>query len=91
MIGPSASPLAPSWLSDMPTGVIPVLTTVVPDEAVPPALRDALTKRSQDRLYWMALEADILQNLHPEMLRLTTELVRHSLREVWLQRSQLKF
>ena len=85
-----ASPLADSFLSEMPAGAIPVLSTVLPDEAVSPALREALDARVQDKLDWMALEAQILQTLRPEMERLTTELVRNSFREVWRQRAQMK-
>jgi len=90
MSGPKASPLAPSWLSDMPSGAIPVLTTVLPDEAVPPSLKNALDARLQERLEWVALEADILQSLQPEMVRLTTQLVRNSLCQLWQKRAQAK-
>jgi hypothetical protein len=77
--------------SEMPVGAIPVLSTVLTDEAVSQALRDALDTRMKNKLDWMALEGQILQTLRPEMERLTTELVRKTLQEAWLQRSQLKY
>jgi hypothetical protein len=74
----------------MPSGAIPVLSTVLPDEAVPPSLKNALDARLQERLEWVALEADILQSLQPEMVRLTTQLVRNSLCQLWQKRAQAK-
>jgi hypothetical protein len=86
-----SSPLPGPFPSEMPVGAIPVLSTVLTDEAVSQALRDALDKLEQDKLDWTALEGQILQTLRPEMERLTAELVQKTLREVWLQRSQLKY
>lgn len=90
MTGPNASSVTELPPPEMPVEAIPVLSTVLPDEAVSQALRDALNARFQDKLYWMALEASILQNLRPKMERLVTELVRKSCREAWLQRSQVR-
>lgn len=90
MTAKDASTCAGPLPSEMPAGAIPVLSTVLTDEAVSQALQDALDGRMQDKLDWMALETQILQTLRPEVERLTTELVRKTLREVWLQRSQLK-
>ncbi|WP_143473848.1 hypothetical protein [Limnohabitans sp. G3-2] len=67
----------------MPTGSIPVLTTVVPEAAVSQALRAALDAQAQKKMDWMSLESDLLLALRPEMERLTTELVRVGLREAW--------
>ena len=77
-----------SGSSDMPTGTIPVLTEVVLDRAVSPALRDALDARAQEKSDWMSMEAHLLHTLRPEMERLTTELVRVGLRETWRRRSE---
>lgn len=90
MTGTQTPPRDGAALSEMPTGVIPVLTEVVPDSVASQDLLDALDSRVQDKRDWMALEAQLLQTLRPEMERLTTELVRNSFREVWIQRSRLK-
>lgn len=90
MTGTHTPPRDGAALSEMPTGVIPVLTEVVPDSVVSQDLLDALDSRVQDKRDWMALEAQLLQTLRPEMERLTTELVRNSFREAWIQRSRLK-
>jgi hypothetical protein len=90
MADKNTSPLAESPLPNIPSGDIPVLSSVVPDSAVSADLQDALNARVQDKLDWMGLEADILRTLRPEIARLTTELVRKSLREVWKKRSHLK-
>jgi len=79
-----------SVIPEVPNGAIPVLSAVVPDSAVSLDLRNALDARLQDKLDWMALEAQLLQTLRPEMERLTTELVRNSFRQAWTQRSELK-
>lgn len=68
---------------NMPSGSIPVLTTVMSEVAVSQALRDALDARAQKKADWMSLESHLLHALRPEMERLTTELVRASLREAW--------
>jgi len=81
-----AAPLSVSS-SDMPSGVIPVLSLVLPEASVSQALREALDARAQDLADWMALEAHLVQVLRPEIERLTTELVRSGLREVWRQRA----
>ena len=90
MTGPNAPSVAESCPPEIPGGAIPVLSMVLPDEAVSPDLRDALNARIQDKLDWMALEVHILKTLQPEMERLITERVRNSCREAWLQRSQVK-
>lgn len=73
--------------ADIPPGVIPVLIAVVPEGEVSQAMRNALDARAQDKFEWASLEAHLLETLRPEMERLTTELVRGCLREVWRQRS----
>lgn len=73
--------------SGMPSGALPVLSEAVPEMAVSPALRDALDALDQDQSDWMSLEAHLLQVLRPEVERLTSEMVRASLREAWRKRS----
>jgi hypothetical protein len=70
----------------IPSGAIPVLSTVMPEAAVSQAMRDALDARAQKKADWMSLESDLRQALLPELERLTTELVRVGLREAWRKR-----
>jgi hypothetical protein len=84
--------LNPSFPNDacppnMPSGSIPVLTTVLPELSVSQALRDALDSIAQKKADWMSLESHLLHALRPEMERLTTELVRAGLREAWRKHS----
>ena len=87
MMALSAANPGEACSADIPFGVIPVLIEVVPEGEVSQAMRDALDARAQDKLEWASLEAHLLETLRPEMERLTTELVRGCLREVWRQRS----
>lgn len=77
---------SPAW-SEMPSGVIPVLTLVVPFADIPQGLASALTARTHEKAALLAMEADLLQALRPEIERLATEVVRNSVREVWQKRS----
>lgn len=84
--------LNPSVLSgscppNMPSGSIPVLTTVMPQVSDSQALRDALDSLAQKKADWMSLESHLLHALRPEMERLATELVRAGLREAWRKHS----
>jgi hypothetical protein len=83
----NSSTAVDSQPSQMPSGTIPVLSTVIPEVAVPQDLREALDMLEQNKADWMAMESHLLQTLRPEMERLTTELVRTGLREVWRKRS----
>ena len=83
----NVSPWASMALSDMPSGVMPILTVVVPEADIPQGVAAALIARTHEKAALLAMEADLLQALRPEIERLTTELVRNSIREVWLKRS----
>jgi hypothetical protein len=65
---------------------IPVLSSVVPQEAVSQAMRAALDAREKDQFDWMSMESHLLQTLRPELERMSTELVRRGLREAWRRR-----
>ncbi len=73
--------------SGVPDTVLPVLSAAMPESDIPEALRAALDARAQEKAAFMALSDELLHALRPEMERLTTELVRTGLREVWRKRS----
>jgi len=87
MMAQSAANPGEACSADIPSGVIPVLVTAVPEGEISQAMRDALDARAQDKFEWASLEAHLLEALRPEMEKLTTELVRGCLREVWRERS----
>lgn len=66
--------------------VVPVLSTVIPPVQIPPHLIAALDERELERASFMALADDLVEELRPELERMTTELVRRSLRQAWMNR-----
>ena len=66
--------------------VVPVLSTVIPETQISPNLIAALDARELERAAFMALADDLVQALRPELERMTTELVRRSLRQAWASR-----
>ena len=66
--------------------VVPVLSTVIPETQISPNLIAALDARELERASFMALADDLVQALRPELERMTTELVRRSLRQAWANR-----
>lgn len=85
----NALPVESSAFSEMPSGTIPVLSTVVPHSDIPQALKAALDARDRDKAALLAIEANLLQALRPEIERLSTTLVRNGVRQVWLERTHL--
>jgi hypothetical protein len=85
----NASPPVSASFSDMPSGVIPLVSTLVPAADISPALCAALDARDAEKAALMDIEANLLQALRPEIERLTTQLVRSSVREIWAKRSDL--
>ncbi len=69
--------------------VIPVLNVAIPDAEIPQAVRAAMDAQALERTAFMALADELVQELRPELERLTTELVQRSLRRAWAQRSSL--
>ena len=72
--------------SDNAPLVVPVLSTVIPPVQIPPHLMAALDARELERASFMALADDLVEGLRPELERMTTELVRRSLRQAWANR-----
>lgn len=66
--------------------VVPVLSMVIPETQISPNLIAALDARESERASFMALTDDLVQALRPELERMTTELVRRSLRQAWASR-----
>lgn len=83
-----ASGLA-SQVTEVPAGTIPVLSTVLPSTAMTPALQAALDARAQDRAALVAIQAQLLDALRPEIERLTLTLVERSVQQVWHERTRL--
>ena len=67
--------------------VVPVLSVVIPDAQIPQAVKTALDTQELERAAFMALADELVQELRPELERLTTELVQRSLRRAWAQRT----
>ncbi len=66
--------------------IVPVLSTVIPKTQISTNLIAALDARESERASFMALADDLVQALRPELERMTTELVRRSLRQAWASR-----
>ena len=60
---------------------IPVLTQAIED--VPPAVASALDARAAEKQAFMALSAELLQQLRPEFDRLAAGLVHRTLETAW--------
>lgn len=73
----------------MPETVIPVLSTLVPETDVSPALKLALDARARDQAAFAALSDELVQALRPEMERLVTELVRSTVQQLWQKRTRI--
>ncbi|MEK7344097.1 MAG: hypothetical protein AAB176_00250 [Pseudomonadota bacterium] len=76
-------------LAEPPSSVVPVLSEVILDAQIPQALRAALDAREQERAAFMALADELVQELRPELERLTSEWVQRSLRRAWAHRAPL--
>lgn len=71
------------------TDAIPTLTQSMVLQEVPEAVRLALEARTSEKQALLALSDELVQNLRPEIERLTAELVRRSLEGVWENRARL--
>jgi hypothetical protein len=78
---PSSSP--PVSQDQMPT-----LTQDMALTQVPQAVLVALDARFAEKEALMALSSDLLENLRPEMERLTADWVQKTLQSVWDQRAR---
>lgn len=68
---------------------IPTLTQSMVLKDVPDAVRLALEARTSEKKALLALSDELVQNLRPEIERLTAELVRKSLEGVWENRARI--
>lgn len=67
---------------------IPVLTHIVPAAQVPLALGVAWDARVAEKQALLDLSQELIQNMRPELDRLTTELVAQTLQGLWEKRSE---
>ena len=74
--------------SACPPEHVPVLTERVPASDVPPALGVAWDARMAEKKALMALSNELIQNLRPELDRLTSELVQRTLEGLWSKRCE---
>lgn len=71
-----------------PADVIPTLSPDMTLRHVPEAVSLALDVRTAEKQALMDLSGDLVQNLRPEIERLTTEMVQRTLQGVWDKRSR---
>jgi hypothetical protein len=67
---------------------IPTLTQALETSSIPEAVRVALDVREAERAALFAMSNELLDDLRPELDRLTTELVRKSIQGLWEKRSE---
>jgi hypothetical protein len=67
---------------------IPTLTQDMALAQVPQAVHVALDARVAEKQALMALSSDLLENLRPEIDRLTADLVQRTLKSVWDKRAR---
>ena len=67
---------------------IPTLTRDMVLAQVPQAVHVALDSRVAEKQALMALSSDLLENLRPEIDRLTADLVQRTLKSVWDKRAR---
>lgn len=73
----------------MPEQDIPTLSPESMLASVPEAVRLALDARAAEKRALLALSDDLVQNLRPEIERLTAELVQKTLADVWEKRAHI--
>ena len=78
---------------DSPSGAastaIPVLTHVMPTSDIPAAVLVALDARMAEKASVLALSAELMQNLRPELDRMASELVQRSVEGMWAKRAEI--
>jgi hypothetical protein len=68
---------------------IPVLNATMILNDVPEVVRIALDARAAEKKALLALSGELVQNLRPEIERLTAELVERTLQGVWEKRARM--
>lgn len=77
------SQVAPPFAGD----AIPTLSLDMALVDVPAAVSLAMDARAAEKAALMALSADLVQNLRPEIERMTSDMVQRALQGVWDKRS----
>jgi hypothetical protein len=85
-MSPSATPDSGHSVT---TDQIPTLTQDMVVPLVPQAVSLALDARAAEKKALMALSEELVQNLRPEIDRLTADLVQRTLQGVWDQRARI--
>lgn len=75
--------VAPPFAGD----AIPTLSQDMALVDVPAAVSLAMDARAAEKAALMALSADLVQNLRPEIERMTSDMVQRALQGVWDKRS----
>lgn len=68
---------------------IPTLTQDMAVTQVPKAVSLALDARAAEKQALMDLSQELVQNLHPEIERMTADLVQRTLQGVWHKRARI--
>jgi hypothetical protein len=69
-------------------GPIPLLTDRLQPDSFPTALQLALDARMAEKQALLDLSGVLIQNLRPELDRMTAQLVQQTLQELWRKRSE---
>lgn len=80
---PHNAPVQPAW-----TDRIPTLTRAMVLEDVPQAVGQALDARALEKRALLAMSDELVNNLRPEIERLTADLVQRALAGVWEKRAK---
>lgn len=79
----------PPVASSLEADAIPTLSPDLILVQVPQAVALALDARAAEKAALMALSDELVQNLRPEIERLTTDMVQRTLQGVWDKRSRI--
>lgn len=83
MTTPKPTPVNPAELDHIPT-----LTKSMVIEDVPDAVRLALEARAAEKRALLALSDELVNNLRPDIERLTADLVQRALAGLWEKRAR---
>ncbi|WP_396434803.1 hypothetical protein [Limnohabitans sp.] len=79
----SNAPVNPAWVA-----LIPTLTQNMVMHEVPEAVRLALNARATEKKALLAMSDELVNQLRPEIERLTADLVQRALAGVWEKRAR---
>lgn len=83
MPNPNLTPVNPAGFDHIPT-----LTKSMVLDDVPEAVRLALEARAAEKRALLAMSEELVNNLRPEIERLTTDLVQRALAGLWEKRAR---